>query len=112
LREVTFDLPEFAMITATQTAPDVFEQTFLLVRARILEIAATLDRIDRAEAAESVRSDARFEQIRQGLELLLTDGFHRAAQIQEIFSDQYDPTWMKKYLQTGERPALSPSVPH
>jgi hypothetical protein len=112
LREVTFDLPELAMITATQTAPEVFEQTFLLVRARILEIAATLDRLDRAEAAESVRSDARFDQIRQGLEILLSEGFHRAAQIQEIFSDPYDPTWMKKYLQTGERPALSPRVPH
>ncbi len=100
------------MIAAVQTSPEVFEQTFLLVRARILEIAATLDRLDRAEAAESVRSDPRFRQIQQGLEILLSDGFHRAAQIQEIFSDQYDPTWMKKYLTTGERPALSPSVPH
>ena len=100
------------MIAAVQTAPEVFEQTFLQVRAKILEVAATLDRLDRAEAAASVRSDPRFGQIRQGLEILLSDGFHRAAQIQEIFSDQYDPTWMKKYLSTGERPALSPSVPH
>ncbi|MFM9963948.1 MAG: hypothetical protein ACKV2Q_22325 [Planctomycetaceae bacterium] len=100
------------MIVAVQTAPEVFEQTFLLVRAKILEVAATLDRLDRAESAEAVRSDPRFAQIRQGLEVLLSDGFHRAAQIQEIFSDQYDPAWMKKYLSTGERPALSPSVPH
>ena len=100
------------MITALQTAPEVFDQTFLLIRARLLEIAAALDRIDRAEAAESVRADPRFEQIREGLEILLSDGFHRAAQIQELFSDQYDPTWMKKYLSTGERPTLSPSVPH
>ena len=100
------------MIAAVQTAPEVFEQTFLLVRAKILEVAATLDRLDRAESAESVRSDPRFAQIRQGLEILLSDGFHRAAQIQEIFSDQYDPTWMKKYLTTGERPVLSPTVPH
>ncbi len=100
------------MIAAIQSAPEVFDQTFLLIRARILEVAATLDRIDRAESAESVRSDPRFRQIQQGLEILLSDGFHRAAQIQEIFSDQYDPTWMKKYLTTGERPTLSPSVPH
>ncbi len=100
------------MIAAVQTAPEVFEQTFLLTRAKILEIAATLDRLDRADAAESVRSDPRFRQIQQGLEILLSDGFHRAAQVQELFSDQYDPTWMKKYLTTGERPALSPSVPH
>ncbi len=100
------------MIAAIQTAPEVFEQTFLLARARILEIAATLDRLDRAAAAESVRADPRFAQIRQGLEVLLSDGTQRAAQIQEIFSDQYDPAWMKKYLSTGERPALSPSVPH
>ena len=100
------------MISAIQTAPEVFDQTFLLVRARILEIAASLDRMDRAEAAESVRTDPRFEQIRKGLEILLSDGFHRAAQIQEVFSDQYDPDWMKKYLKTGERPGLSPSVPH
>ena len=100
------------MIAAVQTAPEVFDQTFLLIRARILEIAAALDRIDRAESANAVRVDRRFEQIRQSLEVLLSDGFHRAAQIQEVFSDQYDPTWMKKYLTTGERPALSPSVPH
>ena len=100
------------MITAIQTAPEVFDQTFLLVRARILEIAAALDRIDRAEAAAAVRADPRFAQIRQGLEILLSEGTHRAALIQEAFSDQYDPTWMKKYLTTGERPALSPSVPH
>ena len=100
------------MITAIQTAPEVFDQTFLLVRARILEIAAALDRIDRAEAAAAVRADPRFAQIRQGLEILLSEGTHRAALIQENFSDQYDPTWMKKYLTTGERPALSPSVPH
>lgn len=100
------------MITAVQSASEVFEQTFLLTRAKILEIAATLDRIDRAESAESVRSDPRFRQIQQALEILLSDGFHRAAQIQELFSDPYDPNWMKKYLTTGERPALSPSVPH
>lgn len=100
------------MITAVQSAPEVFEQTFLLARAKIIEVAATLDRIDRAESAESVHADPRFRQIRQALEILLSDGFQRAAQIQEIFSDQYDPTWMKKYLTTGERPALSPSVPH
>ena len=100
------------MIAAVQSAPEVFEQTFLLTRAKILEIAATLDRLDRAESAESLRSDPRFRQIQQGLEILLSDGFHRAAQVQELFSDQYDPNWMKKYLQTGERPTLSPSVPH
>ena len=100
------------MISAVQTAPEVFDQTFLLIRARILEIAASLDRIDRAKAAEAVRADPRFTQIRQGLEVLLSNGTQRAAQIQEIFSDQYDPAWMKKYLTTGERPALSPSVPH
>lgn len=100
------------MITAVQTAPEVFDQTFLLIRARILEIAASLDRIDRAKSADTVRSDSRFEQIRQGLNVLLSSSDQRAAQIQEIFSDQYDPAWMKKYLSTGERPALSPSVPH
>ena len=100
------------MITALQTAPEVFDQTFLMIRARLLEIAAALDRVDRAEAAESVRADPRFAQIHQGLEILLSDGFHRAAQIQEVFSDQYDPNWMKKFLATGDRPALSPSVPH
>ncbi|MCX7418104.1 MAG: hypothetical protein NT013_01020 [Planctomycetia bacterium] len=100
------------MITAVQTAPEVFDQTFLLIRAKILEIAASLDRMDRAKEVDAVRSDPRFAQILQGLDVLLSNSDHRAAQIQEIFSDQYDPTWMKKYLTTGERPELSPSVPH
>ncbi len=100
------------MITARQSAPEIFDQTFLLLRAKIIEIAANLDRLDRAEAAQAVRSDPRFAQIQQALDILRSDGFNRAAQIQELFSDVYDPSWMKKYLQTGERPALSPSVPH
>ncbi len=35
------------MIATVQSAPEIFEQTFLLTRAKIQEIAATLDRLDR-----------------------------------------------------------------
>lgn len=77
-------------------APEVFEQEFLHLRAKILQIAAILDRLDRAEG--SVQEDSRIPNIRRALEVL-TNGDRagsdpdRAEQIQLIFSRTFDHEW-------------------
>ncbi len=76
-----------------QTAVEVFDQVYLDVRAQVLQVAASLDRIDRSEDAEVVQQDRRRALIQQGLEVLGQPGLNRAEQIQVIFSDPYQPGW-------------------
>jgi hypothetical protein len=75
-------------------AQQVLDRHYLDVRARLLEIAATLDRIDRASDASD---DPRLAQIRQGLEILESNQPERAAEIQQLFSQPYDPQWRSAY---------------
>jgi hypothetical protein len=76
------------------TAP-VVDEVFLQVRAKILEIGASLDRIARADE-DSAQEDPRLRRIRESIEILNTDGFNRAERIQLIFSDPYDSDWDNK----------------
>lgn len=80
---------------ATRDALSVLDQDFLETRCKILEIAAALDRIDRAPARHPERPDPRMGQIRQGIEALLRPGPGRAETIQRIFSLDYDPDWVE-----------------
>jgi hypothetical protein len=73
------------------TAQAMLDREFLEVRARLLEIAAALDRIDRA--AGSLGGDPRMEQIRQAIALLDQSRAARAELVQQVFSRQYDPQW-------------------
>ncbi len=76
-------------------ANKALDQYFLDVRCRILDVAASLDRIGRgADAAEAAR-DSRMDRIRSALEVLLDPSGGRAERIQQIFSLEYDPTWEK-----------------
>lgn len=81
-------------------APEVLNREFLEVRAKILEIAAALDRLDRA--AGTAEGDARLERIRQGLSMLSTRRADRAEQVQLIFSLAYDGDWRSR-LQVDQR---------
>ena len=78
-------------VGSPMTAQQILDREFLEVRARILKIAATLDRIDRSSAPPA---DAdRTELIRQGLHLLLSDAPDRARQVQLLFSLPYRTDW-------------------
>ena len=66
---------------------------FLEVRARILDVAAMLDRIGRGRDAASVSADPRMQRIRQALEVLHDESGGRAERIQKIFSLDYDSSW-------------------
>ncbi|HTU25062.1 MAG TPA: hypothetical protein VMF30_06680 [Pirellulales bacterium] len=76
-------------------AVDVLNREFLEVRARLLQVAAALDRLDRA--AGSVAQDARFQNIHRVLEVLRAGGPGRAEQVQMIFSRAYSPAWRESF---------------
>lgn len=78
-------------VGSPMSAQQVLDREFLEVRARILKIAATLDRIDRS--ATPAADTQRLEQIRQGLHILLGDAPDRARQVQMLFSLPYRDHW-------------------
>lgn len=73
------------------TPKDVLDREFLEIRAGILQVAAALDRIERS--SPTTCDDPRLAQIRNGLELLLTEADDRAEQVQRAFSRPYDDAW-------------------
>ena len=72
-------------------AAAVLDREFLEIRAKILQIAASLDRLDRGDG--DVRSDARYQQLLQGLEVLGEPDAGRAERVQTLFSLAYDADW-------------------
>jgi len=74
-------------------ANELLDREFLNIRARLIDMAAALDRIDRAEGA--VGADPRLGQIRQSLQVLSADSADRAARIQMIFSLPYREDWQQ-----------------
>lgn len=75
---------------------ELLDREFLEVRAKILQLAASFDRMDRAEG--SVADDPRVQKIHQALDVLrrASEG-DRAEQIQLIFSQAYEDDWQAKY---------------
>lgn len=70
---------------------EVLNREFLETRWLILQLAAALDRLDRAGAPRE--GDARIEQLRKALNVLNDDEGERAERVQLIFSREYDPNW-------------------
>jgi hypothetical protein len=75
------------------TAAEVLNREFLEVRCKILDLAAALDRLDRAEG--DLSGNARLALIREALELLLKVREDRAEQVQLVFSRPYDNQWQQ-----------------
>lgn len=73
----------------------ILEQEYLEIRARLLQVGAALDRIDRADG--NAPSDARLKLIRQAIDALSTRSGDRAEQIQLIFSLPYDSQWQQNF---------------
>ena len=79
------------VVQERMNARELLDRHYLEVRARLLEVAATLDRIQRA--ADGDVADPRLQQIRQAIDVLQSDSADRAEQIQLLFSLYYDPDW-------------------
>lgn len=65
----------------------VIDRYFLEHRAKLIDLAAFLDRIDRAGGDGSVVDDFRVVAMREAIEELLKQDSGRARRVQEIFSD-------------------------
>ena len=76
-------------------ASQVLEREFLEVRARILEIAASLDRMDRADGDVSL--DPNRQLLGRGVDLLLSEKPDRAEQVQLLFSREYHDDWQTEF---------------
>ena len=72
------------------SAKEILELYFLENRARLLEIAAFLDRIDRAPDAAEAKKDFRYAAFLSGLRLLTGVPGRRTKAIQISFSDPTD----------------------
>lgn len=83
-------------MSSTLTATDILNRVYLEVRCKLLDVAASLDRVDRAEGADEAAGDSRYEQLRRGIEILHSDSPNRAEQIQMLFSDAYEANWNRK----------------
>ena len=88
---------------ATRTISAVLDRDYLEIRARILELAAALDRIDRAAEGPSHPPDRRLAQIRAALETLVVPEPDRAETVQRIFSLNYDNNWMESFRLSRRR---------
>jgi hypothetical protein len=76
-----------------QPAPKTLDAYFLEARAKLLDVAAILDRIGRGSDSKGLDTDPRLARIRQALEVLLDQSGGRAERIQQLFSLDYDPNW-------------------
>jgi hypothetical protein len=77
------------------TRDQVLNRYFLEMRCKVLEVAASLDRLDRAEQCGNGRDDPRVDRLQQAVRVLLEDRPGRAERVQMIFSRDYDPNWSK-----------------
>jgi len=71
------------------TGQDFLEAQYLEMRARILSLAADLDRIERSDGGSRLlEADPRIQKLRRGLKLVLDERSNRAEQVQMLFSDK------------------------
>jgi hypothetical protein len=82
-------------VKTEQISETVLEQEYLPARAKILELAAILDRVQRAtgDTAEAPRR----KQLQAAIELLLDDKPGRAERVQLLFSRTYDQRWRETF---------------
>jgi hypothetical protein len=73
----------------------VLDREFSELRARLLQAAAQLDRLDRASGELS--DDPRMQGIERAIAVLAGQAPNRAEAIQLIFSRPYDPDWKQQF---------------
>ena len=78
-------------MSSPMTAPAILDREFLEIRAKLLELAASFDRLDRSEG--TIADHPRWALIQQGLQLLQRPEPGRAEALQLLFSRDYDGNW-------------------
>ena len=70
------------------TARQVLDTYFLETRCKLIEIAANLDRLDRASDLPAIRGDHRLIVIAEALEILATAAPNRAELLERLYSKE------------------------
>ena len=65
----------------------VVDRYFMEHRAKLLDVAAFLDRIDRSAAPADAQDDFRVEAMQRAIALLIDEKGERARRVLELFSD-------------------------
>jgi len=76
-------------------ARDVFDHEFLTMRCRLLDLAAAIDRVGRADS--QVADDLRWRQLQQAIGVIAGSEGNRAERVQMTFSLPYDGNWRHEY---------------
>ena len=79
-------------MTTSRKAQEILDREFLEIRAKLLQLAAHFDRIDRGDGDVDLQ---RMSLLREAVELLSSTqvGPHRAEKLQRIFSREFEPGW-------------------
>lgn len=81
------------------TRSTVIDLYFMEHRAKLLDIAAFLDRVDRADVDADPTTDNRLAAMQQAIDILRDDRPERARRMQELFSDMTDEPIEKAPMQ-------------
>ena len=87
-------------MTNPMSARETLDREFLAVRADLLRIAASLDRMDRGSG--DVVDDPRRTQLLDAIKLLASPEDGRAEKLQLLFSLSYDEDWVSKFGLHGQ----------
>ena len=87
------------------SAAAVLEREFLPLRAKLIEIASILDRMDRSDG--SVDADPRRRKVERALAILQSADPDRAERLQLLFSLPYDEHWQQKFQLASLQPPAS-----
>jgi hypothetical protein len=82
-------------MSTSLSAAEILNREFLEIRCKILDLAAALDRLSRAEG--SVGEDPRMHRLREALAVVQQQSRDRAERVQMIFSRPYDESWQKAF---------------
>ena len=77
------------------TAQEVLEREFFEMRAKILQLGASLDRMERAEG--SIEQKEKLDLLNKGIQILLDQQTNRAETIQLLFSREYEENWKSTF---------------
>ena len=78
-----------------RSAEKVLSEEFFIARSKILDLAATLDRLERADG--SLEALHQLKLLEQGMGILLDEQSDKAKRVQLLMSRPYDPDWRKNY---------------
>ena len=70
-----------------KSAEELLDMYFLDMRSALLETAATLDRIERAEGGADIVSDSRLENIKKACDIVKNGKDNRSEQFLLLFSE-------------------------